>query len=127
MTMSALQLFITALAICLALSTLLVLILWRPLQVILASLCEGGQAIRFWTTFTALMLYLSPLLVKLLVQAMNDNGTEPLIQSLRLALTMPVLGAFLALGGVGRAIGRAQPRPRPAALARGEWLETNRG
>ena len=125
--MSALQLFITALGICLALSTVLVLILWRPLQVMLASLCDGGQAIRFWTTFTAVMLYLSPLLVTLLVQAMNDNGSAPLVQNLRLALTMPVLGAFLALGGVGRAIGRAQPRPRPVERARGEWLETNRG
>ena len=58
--MSALQLFITALGICLVLSTVLVLILWQPLKVMLASLCDGGEAIRFWTTFTAVMLYLSP-------------------------------------------------------------------
>lgn len=125
--MSALQLFITALGICLVLSTVLVLILWEPLKVMLASLCDGGEAIRFWTTFTAVMLYLSPLLVTLLVQAMNDNGTAPLVQGVRLALTMPVLGAFLALGGVGRQIGRAQPRTRLAERTRGEWLETNRG
>ena len=93
----------------------------------LASLCEGGQAIRFWTAFTAVMLYLSPLLVTLLVQAMNDDGTAPLVQALRLALTTAVLGAFLALGGIGRQIGRAQPRSRAADRNRGEWLETNRG
>ncbi len=125
--MSALQLFITALGVCLTLSTILVLILWQPLEVMLASLCEGSQAIRFWTTFTAVMLYLSPLLVTLLVQAMNDDGTAPLIQALRLALTTAVLGAFLALGGMGRQIGRAQPRSRQADRSRGEWLETNRG
>ncbi len=125
--MSALQLFITALGVCLTLSTILVLILWQPLKVMLASLCEGGQAIRFWTTFTAVMLYLSPLLVTLLVQAMSDDGTAPLIQALRLALTTAVLGAFLALGGMGRQIGRAQPRSRLAERSRGEWLETNRG
>jgi hypothetical protein len=125
--MSALQVFITALGVCLTLSTMLVLILWQPLKLMLGSLCEGGLAIRFWTSFTAVMLYLSPLLVTLVVQAMNDDGTAPLIQALRLALTTALLGAFLALGGIGRQIGRAQPRSRPADRSRGEWLETNRG
>ena len=59
---------------------MLVLILWQPLKLMLGSLCEGGQAIRFWTSFTAVMLYLSPLLVTLVVQAMNDDGTAPLIR-----------------------------------------------
>jgi hypothetical protein len=126
--MSAMQLFLIALGVCLLLSTTLVLILGKPLRIMLASLCEGGEAIRFWSAFTAVMLYLSPLLVTLLVQAINDDGSAPLVQALRVAMTTAVLGAFLALGGVGRQIGRARPnKGQGAGSPRGEWLETNRG
>jgi hypothetical protein len=126
--MSAMQLFLIALGVCLSLSTLLVLILGKPLRIMLASLCEGGESIRFWTAFTAVMLYLSPLLVTLIVQALNDDGSAPVVQALRVALSTAVLGAFLALGGVGRQIVRVRPRnPQATGSARGEWLETNRG
>ncbi len=106
--MSALMGLLVAVAVSLLLSTVLVRVLSRPLESILAQLCPSADASRFWVAFTSVMLYIAPLLF-----AMFFSSFEPVQETaalLRSTLVTTLVGASAALIVVGYNIANAKPR-----------------
>ena len=99
-----------ALAVSLMLSTILVVVLTRPLRLVLTTLCERGEGVSFWVAFTSLMLYLTPLLVTVVRSGGSYLGSAPLAEVFRASLSAAVIGAFLALLPVAWQISQARPR-----------------
>jgi hypothetical protein len=99
-----------ALAVSLMLSTILVVVLTRPLRLVLTTLCERGEGVSFWVAFTSLMLYLTPLLVTVVRSGGSYLQYAPLAEVIRASLSAAVIGAFLALLPVAWQIAQARPR-----------------
>lgn len=109
--MSPLTALLSDLSVSLALSTVLVGVLARPLNLILKQLCPATDASVFWLVFTGVMLYLTPLMFALL-SLPSASPTEP-AAVIRLALVAALFGAITALIVVGYQV--ANPRPRQTA------------
>lgn len=108
--MTSATVLITALAVSLALSTILVVVLVKPLRLVLSTLCERGEGIPFWVAFTSLMLYLTPLFITVVRQGGAHLEAESVAEIVRMSLSTAVLGAFVALLPVGWQIATARPR-----------------
>lgn len=98
---------VQALAICagisLSLSVILLITIAGPLRSFIQRLCPGPEAVSFWSRFTLVMLFLSPLFVAVAFglpsgQALEETDTGELIQR---AVTASIIGAFLAMLGIG--------------------------
>ncbi len=96
-----------ALAICagisIALSVILVFAIAAPLRAFIQRLCPGPEAVGFWSRFTLVMLFLAPLFVCMAFglpsgQTLQEADSGHLIQR---AITTSVIGAFLAMLGIG--------------------------
>jgi membrane-associated phospholipid phosphatase len=106
--MNALMGLMLTVTVSLMLSTILVKVLSHPLQSILAQLCPSTDASRFWVAFTAVMLYIAPLLF-----AMFFSSFEPVqdvAALVRSTLVTTLVGASAALIVVGYNIANARPR-----------------
>src|SRR5262245_50333224 len=99
-----------ALAVSLTLSTILVVVLTRPLRLVLTTLCERGEGVSFWFAFTSLMLYLTPLLVTVVRSGGSYLESAPIAEVVRASLSAAVIGALLALLPVAWQIAQARPR-----------------
>lgn len=102
--MDTLLLFILEIALCLAISLTLILILKPLLRDVLTETCGTEKRAEFWVTFTQLMLLISPLLI-----VIYFAPTAPMIQAnvareLQQALFHALLGDFIALSAIGRVI-----------------------
>jgi hypothetical protein len=97
--MSSLLALGLAVLVSVTLSTVLVQVLWRPLQSVLQHLCPSADASRFWVAFTAVMLYVAPLLFATFFPPLN-SGVD-LARVLRSTLMAALLGAFVSLLVVG--------------------------
>lgn len=101
--MTSLQALAVCAGISLVLSVLLVVAIAAPLRSFIERLCPGPEAVGFWSRFTLVMLFLSPLFVAVsfgLPSAAALRGLEAgeLIQR---AVTASIVGAFLAMLGIG--------------------------
>ncbi len=92
----------------LALSTVLVLILARPLRLVLSHLCPGAEATTFWVAFTGTMLYLAPLLFAVMFPTIP--AAPVFVDVVRAALAASLSGAFASLLVVGYQVSRTRPR-----------------
>jgi len=92
----------------LSLSTVLALVLTRPLRLVLNHICPAGDAVAFWLSFTNTMLYLAPLLFAMLFVIIPVSPV--LVDVIRSALGASLAGAFAALLVVGYQISRARSR-----------------
>jgi hypothetical protein len=116
--MSALQAMAIAVAIAVAISacvsTILVAGLMTPLRAILRRACPGPEGENFWTRFTVLMLYLSPLLIALVFGLPYSEALAQLDagQLAQRVLSSALFGAFAALAGIGLRIGTLRSLPR---------------
>jgi hypothetical protein len=108
MTMTANLALLVVVLVSLSVSTVLVLILSRPLRLVLAQLCPGSNATVFWTSFTATMLYMAPLLFAVLFAAISAQPV--FVDVVRAALAASLAGAFAALLVVGYQVSQARPR-----------------
>jgi hypothetical protein len=99
-----------ALFVSLALSTILVVVLTRPLRLVLTTLCERSEGVSFWVAFTSLMLYLTPLLVTVVRSGGSYLEFAPIAEVVRASLSAAVIGALLALLPVAWQISQARPR-----------------
>ena len=106
--MSTVVALLVSIAVSLALSTVLVRVLARPLQSILAQLCPSADASRFWVAFTAVMLYIAPLLSAMFFTSL-DSATD-VARLVRSTLVTTLIGASAALLVVGWNIANARPR-----------------
>jgi hypothetical protein len=100
--------FLTAIAMSLLVSTAVVTAMSRPLGRALGALCKSEGDIRFWGTFTAVMLYVTPLMFTMF---WYWAGVEPfaIVTVLRSALAMALLGSFAGLLVVGYNIAKSRP------------------
>jgi hypothetical protein len=98
---------VQALAICagisVALSVVLLVAIAQPLRAFIQRLCPGPEAVGFWSRFTLVMLFLSPLFVAVAFglptgRALEETDMGELIQR---AVTTSIVGAFLAMLGIG--------------------------
>jgi hypothetical protein len=106
--MSALMALMTTIVVSVTLSTILVRVLSQPLHQLLVQLCPTGEASRFWVAFTAVMLYVAPLLFAVYFPSL-ENGAQ-LASVMRATLEAALFGAFAALLVVGYKIASARPQ-----------------
>jgi hypothetical protein len=99
-----------AVVVSLGLSAVLVYVLSAPLRQVLNSLCASGESSRFWVSFTAVMLFIAPLLFAVL--ALSPRADFSLAQVLRTTLISTLFGSTLALTVVGLRIASATPLPQ---------------
>lgn len=99
-----------AVVVSLFLSTLISVVMRKPLRGVLNQLCPGSDATSFWMSFTTVMLYVTPLLFTLLFLA--TVTAADVVNIVRTALAASLFGSFAALLVVGYQIARARPAPR---------------
>ncbi len=111
---------IQALAICvgisIALSIVLLISISKPLRGFIERLCPGPEAVGFWSRFTLVMLFLSPLFVAVTfglppTRLLPETDLGEMIQR---AVTSSIIGAFLAMLGIGvwiSSLARRAPLP----------------
>lgn len=99
-----------AVGVSLFLSTLISVVMSKPLRGVLNQLCPGSDATSFWMSFTTVMLYVTPLLFTLLFLA--TVIAADVVNIVRTALAASLFGSFAALLVVGYQIARGRPAPR---------------
>ena len=108
--MSQLPALSIAVTVSLFLSTSISVVMMRPLRGVLNQLCPGGDATRFWMSFTTVMLYVTPLLFTLLF--LGTLIAADVVNIVRTALAASLFGSFAALLVVGYQIARGRPALR---------------
>jgi len=101
--MTPTALLYTKCLISLALSTMVLLALSRPLVRVLASLCPTGESAAFWLAYTRVMLTIAPLLLVLFV-----DFCVPVRESkntLELAMIAALTGMLYGLYSIGKRLG----------------------
>ena len=96
-----------AIIVSLIFGTVVTVVMVEPLRGVLRQLCLDSNASAFWIPFTAVMLYVTPLLVTMLFESTVIVPT--LVNTLRTALASALFGGFAALLVVGYQISRARP------------------
>ena|ERR1700733_4637028 len=97
----------TIVVLSLVISSVLVAAIAKPLRAVLEHLCPSANAASFWVTFTAVMLYVTPLLIAVLtVNEVNPNA----VAVAKSALSAELFGSFAALLVVGYQISQARTR-----------------
>jgi hypothetical protein len=88
-------------------------VLWylQPhLRTLLAELCGTDERARFWTSFSNVTLFLTPLIFALRMQPAKES-VRPLVYEMSDQVSVALLGLVIAIGIVGIVIGRFIPRP----------------
>ena len=120
--MNANHVFFAEVLVCLAFSVFILLRLQRLLRRIGLEACEqGGGATEFWIAYTQLMMIVAPML---LVAWFSRAGAHFLVvEQLKSSLFIVLLGQFIGLALVGRAVWKTIVRPpvaaKPAAIPAG--------
>lgn len=104
--MSNLHNFVIAIGISLLVSSAVLLVILQPLKRVLALLCQSGEALPFWRSFTIVMLYAVPLFFSTLWTSFGDD----VIQIVRTALIASLFGMIGGLVIIGFKVGSAKPR-----------------
>ena len=97
--------FLLAVAVSIVISCVVLSVMLKPLRSILAQLCAEATGTQFWLSFTAVMLFLAPLLVTLV-------GFDPATAStglgvVRRAAIGALAAAIAALLVIGQRISRS--------------------
>ena len=120
-----------ALGISVAVAAALAAAMLLPLNGLLNKYCPSDEAVRFWSRFTLVMMFLSPLFVSLVWGLPSPEivaKTEPGALMQRLISTN-LVGAFLAMLGMGVWVSSVLPRgpqttAMPAARGAERWGES---
>lgn len=93
---------ILTLPISFAISTALILMLSNPLRTMLDSVCDGDEAVTFWVVYSALMLYVVPMLAGLVIAvgSIPEGGVAPASGMTRILASI-LAGTFVALASIG--------------------------
>jgi len=116
---TSLNALLLALGISISVAAALAAAMLRPLNGLLRKYCPSDEAVHFWSRFTLVMMFLSPLFVSLVwglptpdVVAKTESGA--LIQRL---ISTNLVGAFLAMLGMGIWVSSVLPRgPQTTAV-----------
>lgn len=96
-----------AISVSLILSTIVAVVMTKPLRGVLQQLCLDGDAGAFWIPFTTVIFYVTPLLFTMLFE--GPLVAPDLVNIVRTALASSLFGAFAALLVVGYQVSRARP------------------
>jgi hypothetical protein len=105
---------ILAVGVSLAISSVVLGVMLRPLRAILSLICSGTTGTHFWLAFTGVMLYIAPLLVTLI--GFDPGGHAAVLDIVRRAAIGALTAAMAALLVMGMRVSRARP-PAPAPSA----------
>lgn len=125
---NTLIILITEAAITLGTSLAVILLLQGVLAALLETLCHGPIPAAFWSTFTRLMLLITPLLIVLLFSHTLSAALIPLAQVIRDTLLHALLGHFIALLIIGKimlAFSRGDASALPPETASSELSGVN--
>lgn len=103
--MTTLTSLIVAIVTSLAVSTVVLLVILKPLGRVLSLFCRSAEATPFWTAFTLLMLYAVPLLFALWWTPLFVDD----VSAVRGALAATLFGVIGGLVVVGLKIANAKP------------------
>jgi hypothetical protein len=102
--MDALTSLIAAILTSLFVSSVVLLVILKPLGRVISMFCREAEATPFWTSFTAVMLYAVPLLFALWWTPVYPDG----VSVVRGALAATLLGLIGGLGIIGFKVSRAK-------------------
>src|SRR5271154_2895834 len=105
--MNQLSALALAVIVSLTVSTIVTLVMTKPLRGVLKQLCLDSNGAAFWIPFTTVMLYVTPLLFATLFQ--GTVAAWDFATTLRTSLASSLFGSFAALLVVGYQIARAGP------------------
>ena len=107
--MNPLTYFLAAILMSLLVSTGVVAAITRPLARALNHICKSEGNIRFWSAFTGVMLFITPLMFTMF---WYWPGSEPfaIVTVLRTSLAVALLGSFAGMIIVGYNIAKARPQ-----------------
>jgi hypothetical protein len=103
--MSTLTSLVAAVVTSLFVSSVVLLVILKPLGRVVASLCRSAEATPFWTSFTVVMLYAVPLLFALWWTPLFADD----VSVVRGALSATLFGLIGGLAVVGLKIAAAKP------------------
>ena len=114
--MTSVQALVICAGISLALSVILLVTIAQPLRAFIQRLCPGPEAVGFWSRFTLVMLFLSPLFVAVTFGLPSSRllPETDLGEVVQRAVTSSIVGAFLAMLGIGvwiSSLARRAPLP----------------
>jgi hypothetical protein len=121
--MTSLQALAACVGISVLVSGILIAAIARPLRAFIERMCPGPEAVGFWSRFTLIMLFLSPLFVSLVFGLPVSTALHGLEvgEIIRRVVTASLVGAFLAMLGIGfwvSSLARRAPLP-PTSRSRG--------
>jgi hypothetical protein len=99
---------VTALIVSLAVSSAILSAIVAPLRRTLAQLCPSAEATSFWVSFTAVMLYITPLMLTLIVMPTTEFALP--VEVLRGALIAALFGIFGGMLVIGYQIAKVRVR-----------------
>ncbi|HEV2298904.1 MAG TPA: hypothetical protein VGR72_10340 [Candidatus Acidoferrales bacterium] len=103
--MNEITMFLVGLAVTILVTTAALRYLQPHMKTILIELCGTEERARFWTSFSNVTLFLTPLIFALRIQP--ESGTlATLIYAMSDQISLALLGLVLAIGIVGIIIGR---------------------
>lgn len=107
--MNPLTYFLAAIFMSLLVSSAVVAVISRPLARALNHICKSEGDIRFWSAFTGVMLFLTPLLFTMM---WYWPGREPfaIVTVLRSSLALALFGSFAGMLVVGYNIAKVRPK-----------------
>lgn len=117
--MTSVQALVVCAAVSLVLSLILVVAIAAPLRAFIQSACAGPEAVNFWSRFTLIMLFLSPLFCAVAFGLPPPSLLKnvELGQLFQRAVTSSIVGAFLVMLAIGiwvSVMAGRQPPPPPA-------------
>ena len=107
--MGSLPLFIIEVVICVCLSTIVTVILTRPLRRLLVDACGSPERAHFWVVYSDAMIFLAPLVATIVFGKSSDLSGATL-SFYKAALGSALFGIFVALTAVGLQVARLVPR-----------------
>lgn len=90
------------------LSLFAALMLWRPLDLLLADVCGTVPRARFWTVWSTVMICVLPLLIA----SLRTVASDPMLV-VKNAVSSALFGILLAVLGMGYAVWSRTPVPAP--------------
>ncbi len=115
--MSMLTLVIIEIALCLAISLSLIVLIKPFLRDMLIETCGTQKRAEFWVMFTQIMLVIAPLLLVIYFIPTSIPATVDIADELKNSLFRALLGDFIALATIGQVIWRSIQKNPVAAQA----------
>ena len=102
------QLMIAA-ALTIGLTTIVALVIRKPLYDILQLICGSDVGARFWSTFTSILMVLGPLFLVFTAAGGAQNLADFVRRTIYL-VSFGIIGAFLAMGAAVMLNAQSKPR-----------------